>query len=287
MAATASAPAPTLNGASSRIAIHSNAINKIANVPLVHGPLSFAYSTIEAHPLIARPYHLGEDIVNQSLKMAEPITSRLNGQLTFIDTQAVKALEFAESKWSYPFKATPTDVANLPRSVVNAYVEALQKAWDARVAPQVNQASAKFEELKTQNPIVARAADAVQQLQTNLAQTIQSLKANRPDGEKAAQQAQGVVSAFLAELEKVRGFAAALPVDARKRFEPVIESINTTYGHLNKEVREGSGPLVPRLQKVLEYVQAEAIPDLRKAILNGGNHEGSANANAVPKANGN
>ncbi|PWN24536.1 hypothetical protein BDZ90DRAFT_98956 [Jaminaea rosea] len=269
MAATASAP--STNGTPlGNVAIHSNALNKIVNVPLVHGPLSFAYSTIEAHPLISRPYHLGEDILNQSIKMAEPITSRLNGQLTFIDTQAVKALEFAESKWSYPFKATPTDVANLPRSVINAYVDALQKAWDARVAPQVNQAHAKFEELKTQNPLVARAADAVQQLQANLTQTIQSLKnTNAPNGEKATQQAQNIVSSFLAELEKVRGFAATLPVDARKRFEPVVESINTTYGHLNKEVREGKGPLVPRLQKVLEYVQREAIPDLRKAVMTG------------------
>lgn len=50
----------TVNGTSSTlnsgIAIHSNAISKIANVPLVHAPLSFAFNTIEAHPIFARPY---------------------------------------------------------------------------------------------------------------------------------------------------------------------------------------------------------------------------------------
>lgn len=62
MAATTSAT-PTINGSPasragnhSGIAIHSNALSKIANVPLVHAPLNFAYSTIEAHPIFARPY---------------------------------------------------------------------------------------------------------------------------------------------------------------------------------------------------------------------------------------
>ncbi|CAO1624608.1 unnamed protein product [Parajaminaea phylloscopi] len=297
MAAIASQP--TANGTSSAssnggIAIHSNAINKIASVPLVHVPLAFAYSTIEAHPIFARPYHLGEDIVNQSLKIAEPITARFGGQLSYIDLQAVKALEFAESKWSWPFKATPQEVASLPRSVLNAYVDALQKAWDARVAPQVNHASAKFDEIKAQNPLVQRAADAVQQLQANLNQTINSLKSKNIDGEKASAQAQGVVSAFLSELEKVRAFASALPVDARKRFEPIVDSVNSTYAHLNKEVRDGSGPLVPRLQKVLTYVQEEAIPGLRKAILqpdqahaNGVNGSSAASSSTSgAKANG-
>lgn len=60
MAATAT---PTVNGtpasnvgSGSGVQIHSNALNKIANVPLVHAPLNFAYSTIEAHPIFARPY---------------------------------------------------------------------------------------------------------------------------------------------------------------------------------------------------------------------------------------
>lgn len=284
MAATASQP--TVNGTTSSsssggIAIHSNAISKIANVPLVNAPLSFAFNTIESHSIFARPYHFGEDIINQSLKAAEPITSRFNGQLSYIDLQAVKALEFAESKWSWPFKATPQEVANLPRSVINAYVDALQKAWDARVAPQVNHASAKFEEIKASNPLVQRAADAVQQLQSNLTQTINSLKANGVDADKASAQAHGVVSAFLSELEKVRSFAGTLPAESRKRFEPIIESVNTTYHHLNKEVREGSGPLVPRLQKVLTYVQEEAIPGLRKAIL-----QPNDTATGAPKTNG-
>lgn len=65
MAAT-TAPAPAVNGSTpatatqtaptSRVSIHSNALSKLVNVPLVQAPLSFAYSTIEAHPIIAKPY---------------------------------------------------------------------------------------------------------------------------------------------------------------------------------------------------------------------------------------
>ncbi|CAO1614281.1 unnamed protein product [Jaminaea pallidilutea] len=268
MAATQQRPAANGNK-SHGLAINSSALNKIVNVPLVHVPLNFAVSTIEAHPLIARPYHIGEDLVNHSIKFAEPITNTFNGQLHYIDNQFVKALDFAESKWSYPFKATPQEVASLPFNVIAAYATALQKAWDSRVQPQVDTASAKLEELKNQNPVVQRAADAIQQLQDNLNKTIHNIKsnANKAEGEHAAAQAQGLVNAFLAELERVRGFAATLPADARKRFDPVVDQVNTTYHFLNKEVREGSGPLVPRLQKVLTHVQREAIPGLQQAIL--------------------
>lgn len=52
-ATTANGSAPT---SSSSYPIHSEALNKIASVPLVNAPLSFAYNTIEAHPVFARPY---------------------------------------------------------------------------------------------------------------------------------------------------------------------------------------------------------------------------------------
>lgn len=84
-------------------------------------------------------------------------------------------------------------------------------------------------------------------------------------------------------------------MDARKRFEPINESINATYAHLNKEVREGSGPVVLRLQKVLTYVHDAAIPELRKAILQphdaqsnrvSGNPAAAAPSSAGCKTNG-
>lgn len=231
--------------------------------------------------------HFGEDVVNQSLKIAEPITNRFNGQLSFLDLQAVKALEFAESKWSYPFKATPEQVVNLPVSVIKAYADAIQRAWDARVQPQVNNASAKFEELKSQNAFLQRTADAVAQLQVNLAKTVDHLKANKPNGEKAAGEAQGIINNIQAEFEKLRQFAAGVPADARKRIDPVVESFGNTYQHLNKEVREGSGPLLPRLQKVLTYVQEEALPALRKAAFQPSTVNGTTNGTtATPHVNG-
>lgn len=156
-------------------------------------------------PTLRTAQHFGEDVFNQSLKIAEPVTSRFNGQLSYLDLQAVKALEFAESKWSYPFTATPEQVAGLPRSVINAYADALQKAYEARVAPSVNTASAKFEELKGQNAFLQKTADAVAQLQQNLAKTLDHLKANKPNGEKAAGEARGIVNSIFDEVSAACG----------------------------------------------------------------------------------
>lgn len=91
---TASAPTPQ----------SSQALNRIANVPVVAGSLSYAHSTLTSYQLGAQGYQLGESVFNSGVKAASPITTRLQPQLAFVDAWALKGLDFAESKWAYPFQ---------------------------------------------------------------------------------------------------------------------------------------------------------------------------------------
>ena len=198
----------------------SAALKKIASVPLVSDSLAFAQSTISAHPLLTSTFSFGENVVNSSLKAAEPITSRFHGQLAYVDNLAVKSLDFAESKWAYPFHANTNElieVAKLPadqaRSFVNAYTAAIQKAYgdhvyapaknvyDTRVVPAYEGAHSKFDEIKSQNAYLQRAADLVTELQNNLAKTVESIsKRGKQEGDQAAQNAQGISNAIFAEV---------------------------------------------------------------------------------------
>lgn len=63
---------------------------------------------------------------------------------------------------------------------------------------------------------------------------------------------------------------AASPVcRARAHADNPCTSLVLPDTRLNKEVRDGSGPILPRLQKVLAYVQEEALPALKKAAVEG------------------
>jgi homoserine kinase len=155
---------------------YGQAFNKITSVPLVKESLDAAHSTIESHPILAQPFHFGENVVSHGLKAAEPVTTRLQPQLSLLDAYAVKGLDFAESKWAYPFKATSSDVYKNARqpadqvlSILAAYSQAVHKAYEdkvigpaksiyeSRVAPAVDSANAQFQELKSQNAYLHRA----------------------------------------------------------------------------------------------------------------------------------
>ena len=287
-AATQSAP----NGISSSPSKHafnqSEALKKIASVPVVSDSLNFAHSTIKSYPLLATTYGYGENLVNSSLKAAEPITTRIHPQLAYVDSLAVKSLDFAESKWSYPFHANTQeliDAAKLPadhaRDFVSTYAAAIQKAYgdrvytpaksayDSHVVPVVDVASTKFDEIKSQNAYLQRATDIVGNLQSNLAKTIENLSSrSKQEGDQATEKAQGLSNAIFAELERVRAFAQNLPAESRKRVGPVMETFTETYERLAKEARNPEVPASTRFLNVIKFVREQSLPALQKAIVN-------------------
>lgn len=288
-AATQSSPATNgISSSPSKVAFdHSEALKKIASVPLVSDSLSFAQSTIKSHSLLATTYGYGENLINSSLKAAEPITNRIHPQLAYVDSLAVKSLNFAESKWSYPFQANTQeliDVAKLPadhaRSFVQAYAAAVQKAYgerlytpaksayDSHIVPAYDTASSKFDEIKNQNAVLQRATDIVKELQANLAKTLETISSrSKQEGEQATEKAQGLSNAIFAELDRVRSFAHSLPAESRKRVGPVIETFTETYERLSKEARNPELPASTRFLNVIKFVREQSLPALQKAII--------------------
>ncbi|SPC61822.1 uncharacterized protein UHOD_06286 [Ustilago sp. UG-2017b] len=290
-AVTQSAPATndiTSSSPSKAAFDHSQTLKKIASVPLVSDSLSFAQSTIKSHPILATTYAYGENLFNHSLKTAEPITNRIHPQLAYVDSLAVKSLDFAESKWSYPFHANTqqlVDAAKLPadhaRAFIQAYASALQKAYGERlytpaksayqshIVPAYDTAHTKFDEIKSQNAYLERATDIVKDLQANLAKTVEniSFRTNK-EGDQATEKAQGLSNAIFAELERVRHFAHNLPAESRKRVGPVIETFTETYEQLSKQARNPEVPASTRFLNVIKFVREQSLPALQKAIIN-------------------
>ncbi|KDN50856.1 hypothetical protein K437DRAFT_61222 [Tilletiaria anomala UBC 951] len=275
MATATSAPPAAQTAPIKSVQDNSEAIQKILSVPLVADSLKYAHSTIEAHPLISQTYHAGENILNSSLKAAAPITTRFQGQLSYVDHLALQTLQFAESKWAYPFHATSAelyDAAKVPaeqaRSILKPYTEALEKAYGSHVRPVYDNASKQFEELKSHNAYVKRAVHSISALQANLQKTVDGLSARgKENGENAKKEAQNITNAIFGELDRVRGFALALPAESRKRFSPVLETFSDAYETLSKEAKNSELPPAQRFQNVLKYVREQSLPALQKAIV--------------------
>lgn len=283
-AATQSAPNGISSSPSKQAFDNSQTLKKIAAVPVISDSLSFAQSTIQSYPLLATTYGYGENLVNSSLKAAQPITSRIHPQLAYVDSLALKSLDFAESKWSYPFHAETKDlkdVAKLPADLVHAYAGAIQKAYgervyspaksayDSHIVPVVDVASTKFDEIKSQNAYLQRASDIVKDLQANLAKTLENISSrSKAEGDQATQKAQGISNAIFAELERVRHFAQNLPAESRKRVGPVMDTFTETYERLSKEARNAEVPASTRFANVVKFVREQSLPALQKALVN-------------------
>jgi hypothetical protein len=212
----ATAPAPQ----SAAPAQYGEAVKRISTIPLVNETVSYAHSTVSAHPLLARGYQLGEQVFTQSVEAAKPIAHHLQPQLALADAWAVKGLELAERTVPYPFHATSSDVYSAARapadqalSFLHAYASALQKAYDervsapaknlyeARVAPAYDSATQQFEQLKSQNAYLQRATEIVGNLQNNLAKNLDAVSGRgKAEGDAAAQKAQGLSNAIFAEV---------------------------------------------------------------------------------------
>ncbi|PWO00815.1 hypothetical protein FA09DRAFT_314530 [Tilletiopsis washingtonensis] len=279
----ATAPAPQ----SAAPAQYGEAVKRISTIPLVNETVSYAHSTVSAHPLLARGYQLGEQVFTQSVEAAKPIAHHLQPQLALADAWAVKGLELAERTVPYPFHATTSDVYSAARapadqalSFLQAYASALQKAYDervsapakslyeARVAPAYDSATQQFEQLKSQNAYLQRATEIVGNLQNNLAKNLDAVSGRgKAEGDAAAQKAQGLSNAIFAELDRVRNFALSLPAESRKRVDPVLSTFTDAYEHLSKEARDTSVPVTTRLSKVVEFVRTQSIPALQKAVV--------------------
>lgn len=85
--------------------------------------------------------------------------------------------------------------------MIQAYSEALSKAYEQRVAPGVQAATSKFEEVKGQNAFVRQTVDALGGLQARLEKVLEQVKSTGKAGEeKAAGEAKGLINSIFEEV---------------------------------------------------------------------------------------
>ncbi|KAK0525907.1 hypothetical protein OC835_004682, partial [Tilletia horrida] len=255
---------------------------RVLGVPLINESLAFATNTINHYSILATPYHIGGDLLNQSLKAAEPITSRLSPQFALVDAWGAKAFDFAESRVPYPFHVTSEQVYKQASDPVHQLVALLRiipseahKAYETRVYTPAKSVYDErivpaYTQAKKEHAVFQRAAEVVEKLQANLVSTLETVTSRgKQEGDEASRKAENIASSLLGELERVRNFVASVPAASSQRVQPVLDTFGTTYENLSKEATNTSIPVSQRFQNIIAYVREKSLPALHHAIVDG------------------
>lgn len=90
-------------------------LNRVASIPLVSSSLDTINVTLISNAYTCSPYNLAKGLSNTALKISEPIQVRMAPLITRVDCYANMAVDMVESRYPYPFKAKPEEVASLVR----------------------------------------------------------------------------------------------------------------------------------------------------------------------------
>lgn len=250
----------------------SETLNFVAQVPLVAGVINHAFSIVKSYSLLFRTYLLGEVILATSLQLASPITSRLSTPLHKVDHFGLQTLDYAKSKFPFPFEAKwedllslakqPFDKAdNIATDYKNTAKENVQHLYD-----QTNKAVEQLQQ--NENVYLQKAGNTIVSINESLTKVGQDWsKKTSSEAAEGEKKAQGLVSNLFSELDNLQKYALSLPAEGQKRLSPVIDTFQDTYKEARIEAYDSKLPVQERVSKVTNYLKTQTLPALHKVCF--------------------
>lgn len=250
----------------------SETIGFISKVPLVSQAVDYTYSVIKAHGILYRSFLLGEEVLAVSLKLAEPVTTRLSTPLHKVDHVCLQTLDFVKGKFPYPFEVKWEDLYSLAKhpfakaddimtTYKNSAKDNAQHLYD-----QTNKAVQQLQQ--NENVHLQRAGNTIVSINEKLTSLYQDWsKKGKADVAEGEEKAQGLVNNLFTELDNLNKYAKSLPAEGQKRLTPVIDTFQSTYQEAYKEAFDSKAPVQERVGKIINYLKTDTLPALHKSIL--------------------
>lgn len=250
----------------------SETIGFISKVPLVSQAVDYTYSVIKAHGILYRSFLLGEEVLAVSLKLAEPVTTRLSTPLHKVDHVFLQTLDFVKGKFPYPFEVKWEDLYSLAKhpfakaddimtTYKNSAKDNAQHLYD-----QTNKAVQQLQQ--NENVHLQRAGNTIVSINEKLTSLYQDWsKKGKADVAEGEEKAQGLVNNLFTELDNLNKYAKSLPAEGQKRLTPVIDTFQSTYQEAYKEAFDSKAPVQERVGKIINYLKTDTLPALHKSIL--------------------
>lgn len=90
-------------------------INRVASIPLIASPLGYIHNAFSTNAYTKAPYSTAQGLGYTAWNLTEPIQVRLAPLISSADVYANKGLDAVETRFPYPFKAQPEDIASYVR----------------------------------------------------------------------------------------------------------------------------------------------------------------------------
>lgn len=109
------------------------ALSRMASIPLVASSLDQIHSALSSNLLTRSPYHVAQALSQTAYNYSQPLQARLAPLIVRADGYANKGLDIVESRYPYPFKAKPADVASYVRQRRQSVMSTANKQFDQNV----------------------------------------------------------------------------------------------------------------------------------------------------------
>ena len=121
-------------------------ITRVASIPIISSGLGTINDALTTNAYTRSPYNHAKALSNTAYKLTEPIQTVFGPLIIKADGIANMAVDVVESRYPYPFKAKPEDVAALARqsqqnttAYVHERVNGMNKAIDQKLrTPALN-----------------------------------------------------------------------------------------------------------------------------------------------------
>ncbi|WFD33755.1 hypothetical protein MCUN1_000572 [Malassezia cuniculi] len=259
--------------------IHSEALGKIAAVPLVATVLAFIISVINAHPILERTYKFGDAVVAKTIQTAQPVINLVTPQLKYIDNTAANVIGYVERKFPYPFQIKPAEIAQYVESqkqygvnVYEGYKSTVEKTYDNHVVVPtrelLKQVGAKYDKLQSDSVPLQKANATIASIYEQLNGTVQEInKRAQSEVTEQKKKIEPLTNRLFSDLDNLHKFALSLPTEGQKRIEPIIVTFNDTYKELYKEALQSNGPINERVGNLVNYLREKTIPALKNVVF--------------------
>lgn len=118
-------------------------LTRVASIPMIHSGLETLNGTLSSNVYTRSTYNSAKELSTNAYKLTEPLQVRLAPLIVRADGFANKAVDAVESRYPYPFKAKPEDVA--------AFVQEGRQSASEYVQVRLDEANKTLDE-KVRNP---------------------------------------------------------------------------------------------------------------------------------------
>jgi hypothetical protein len=108
-------------------------LNRVFSIPLVQSSLEKVNSTLSTNPHTLSPFSTAKGLFEAAYKLSEPLQCSIAPIIAHVDSYANKAVDMVESRYPYPFTATPEEVYNSIHEIQQQYADYATRTYDEQV----------------------------------------------------------------------------------------------------------------------------------------------------------